>query len=359
MNLIVTIILTILVFGIMIFIHELGHFLVAKWCGVKINEFSLGMGPAIFTRQKKSEEKQIDPNTGEEVAVNSNTKYSLRLFPIGGYVSMEGEDTTSTHKDAFCNQPVWKRFLIVIAGATMNLLLGFIILIGVFATLENIPTRQIAVFNDNAVTCDYGLQVGDEILKVNGRTAFTYDDVVTEILGDDDGTIDFVVKRNGEKVEVNGVVFHTEITEESREMDIDFKFLAVPNNIGNTLSYSANRALSLGRLVWISLGDLITGKVGFSQLSGPVGVGEAISQAASISILNLFILVAFLTINIGIFNLLPFPALDGGRLIFIILEAIRRKPVPAKYEGMIHAIGLILLFGLMIAVTLKDIYRLF
>ncbi|WP_229408048.1 M50 family metallopeptidase [Massiliimalia massiliensis] len=359
MNLAVTILLTILVFGIIIMIHELGHFIVAKLCGVRVLEFSMGMGPAIYTHQKKSDEVELDPDTGEMIPVNHNTKYSVRILPIGGYVSMEGEDSTSADERAFCNKPVWKRFCIVVAGAVMNLLLGFLVLLGVVLTMSHVPTRQVASFNENAVSAQYGLAVGDEILKVNGRAAFTYDDVVTEILGDDDGIIDFQVKRNGEKLELKEVEFYTEVTGEKRELDIDFKLLAEENSLGKSLSYSAGKALSLGRLVWISLGDLITGKVGFDQLSGPVGVGEAIGQAVSISWTNLFILIAFLTINVGIFNLLPIPALDGGRLVFILIEAIFRKPVPAKYEGVIHAVGLILLFGLMIVITLKDIIRLF
>lgn len=359
MNAAVTIVLTILVFGVIIMIHELGHFLVAKLSGVRILEFSLGMGPAIFTHQKKSEEMEPDPETGELVPVNRNTKYSVRILPIGGYVSMEGEDAASEDEKAFCNKPVWKRILIVVAGAAMNLLLGFLVLLCMTATLSHVPTREIASFNEGAVTQEAGLAVGDEILKVNGTATFTYDDVVTEILGDDDGVMDFVVRRDGERVDIPDVTFHTEVTEDSRELEIDFKLLAVENSVWGTVSYSAARAVSLGRLVWSALGDLVTGKVGFDQLSGPVGVGEALGQAASVSVYNVFILIAFLTINVGIFNLLPVPALDGGRLIFLLIELIFRRPVPAKYEGAIHAVGLLLLFGLMIVVTLKDIIRLF
>ena len=336
-------------------IHELGHFLAARLSGVRVLEFSLGMGPAIFTHQKKSEEMAPDPETGEWVPVNRNTKYSIRILPIGGYVSMEGEDAASEDAGAFCNKPVWKRIFIVVAGAMMNLLLGFLVLLCMTATLPHLPTRQIAVFDEDAPAAAAGLAVGDEILKVNGTATLTYDDVITEILGDDDGVMDFVVRRDGEKVTVPDVAFHTEITSDSRELEIGFKLLAVENSALGTLRYSAARAVSLGRLVWSALGDLLTGRVGFEQLSGPVGVGEALGQAASVSAYNVFILIAFLTINVGIFNLLPVPALDGGRLIFLLIELVFRRPVPAKYEGAIHAVGLLLLFGLMIAVTLKDI----
>lgn len=359
LNSAITILLTILVFGVIIMIHELGHFIVAKLCGVRVLEFSMGMGPAIFTHQKKSEEMELDPETGTMMPVNRNTKYSVRILPIGGYVSMEGEDSASKDERAFCNKPIWKRFLIVVAGAVMNLLLGFLILVGAVSTMEHVPTKQIASFQENAASQAAGLAVGDEILKVNGHSTLTYDDVITEILSDDDGTVDFQIKRDGTVQNIEKVTFYTEIMDSKRELDIDFKLLAVENSVGGTLSYSAGRAVSLGKLVWVSLGDLVTGKVGFDQLSGPVGVGEALGQAASISVMNLLILIAFLTINVGIFNLLPIPALDGGRLIFILIEAIFRKPVPAKYEGLIHAVGLLFLFGLMIIVTLKDIIRLF
>lgn len=337
------VLLTILVFGVIICIHEFGHFAAAKLCGVRVNEFSLGMGPKLFSFHK-----------GE-------TMYSLRLLPIGGYVSMEGEDESSEDQRAFCNKPVWKRFIIVVAGAVMNLVLGFVVLVCVFAPQDYVASNQVVYFEDDAVSVNSGLQLGDEILKINGTTVFTDNDIVMALLNGGEADVDMVVRRDGEKVTLNDVHFMTQPSETEGGKDqlyIDFKVEAVDNSIWNTVSYSARRAASLGRMIWLSLGDLITGRVGFDQLSGPVGVGSVLGQAAGMGIEQLMILIAFLTINVGIFNLLPVPALDGGRLLFILIEAVRRKPINRKYEAYIHAVGLILLFALMILVTGKDIWNL-
>lgn len=350
MNSLLTILITILVFGAIIFIHELGHFIAAKLSKVRVYEFNMGMGPVIFTTGKPGVEKD---------APGEPTRYTLRAFPIGGSVQMAGEDEESEDQNSFGSKPIWKRFCILVAGATMNLLLGFFLLFGLSLAMDVIPTRTIASFDENALSAEGGLAVGDEIVRVNGRRIFVYDDVFMEIFSDDDGTVDFVVQREGERVEVNGVTFHTVIEEEVRELEIDFKLKGVPRTIGNAFSYSLRRAMSLGRMIWLSLGQLVSGEVGFDQLSGPVGVGGALGAAASRGMGNLLLLVAFLSINVGIFNLLPLPALDGGRLAFLLIEAILRRPIPAKYEGVIHAVGLLLLFGLMIAVTFKDVFSLF
>lgn len=333
--------LTILVFGLIIFIHELGHFVAAKLSGVRVSEFALGMGPKIFSFGK------------------NETKYCLRLFPIGGSCSMEGEDTESSDERAFCCKPIWKRLIIIVAGAVMNLLLGYLVLCCAYGAQSHLATNKIAQFNEGATSSQSGLQVGDEIVKINNRTIFADNDIIFEILNDDDGDVNFVVKRDGEKIKLDNVHFKTVVDNDQRLLDVDFKVLAEKNSITTTLSYSANKAVSLGRLVWISLGQLVTGQVGFDQLSGPVGVGKALGEAASVGFESLLIMVAFLSINVGIFNLLPLPALDGGRLLFLIIEAIRRKPIKAEYEGYVHAVGILLLFGLMIVVTLKDILHLF
>lgn len=337
-----TIILTVLVFGVIITIHELGHFISAKLCGVKVNDFSIGMGPKLFSIQK-----------GE-------TAYSLRLLPIGGSVSMEGEDLESEDQNAFCQKSTGKRFLIVSAGAIMNLILGMIVLICAFAPKNVLPTNTISSFREGAVSCDSGLAVGDEILKINGTVIFTDNDIVTALLSGNSSEFEFVVRRNGEKINLDQVSFLTQNGSSGKpELFIDFAVVPEENSFLGTLSYSFRRAVSLGRMVWLSLIDLVSGNVGFNQLSGPVGVGAVIGEAAGIGIQSLLILVGFLTINIGIFNLLPIPALDGGRLIFIIIEAIRGKPINRKYEAYIHAVGLLLLFGLMILVTGKDLLNLF
>lgn len=355
MNTFVIIIVTVLVFGVIIMIHELGHFTAAKLSKFKVNEFSLGMGPTVWKHQKPPEVDPVDP----DIVLKEYTKYSLRLLPIGGFVSVEGEDEESEDSQSYLRKPLWQRFIFVVAGAVMNLILGFVILCCVYSTADLIPTRRIAEFNENASSQSAGLQEKDEILQVNGRAMFTYDDIVNEIYGDDDGTMDFVVKRGGKNVNIDKVKFKTVVDGEKRELDLDFKFKGEKKTFLNVVSYSAGKAVSLGRMIWISLGDLVTGKVGFDQLSGPVGVGKAIGEVSAYGASSLFIMVAFLSINVGIFNLLPLPALDGGRLIFILIEAIFRRPVPQKYEAVIHAVGLFLLFGLMIVITFKDVIGLF
>lgn len=350
------IIVTILVFGIIIMIHELGHFLAAKLSKVKVYEFNIGMGPIIWASHKKKHEHGTEVISADQ---NEATRYAIRALPIGGSVSMAGEDESSNDQDAFCNKPIWKRFIILVAGAAMNLLLGLVILICIFATVKVIPTRVIATFRENAASEQGGLHVGDEILRVNGRTAFVAQDVIQGILSDDDGVVDFVVRRDGQKMALPGVAFDTIVDENARKLDIDFYLKGEPNSIRNTLQYSVNYGLFLGRMIWVSVGDLIFGRVGFDQLSGPIGVGEALGQAASRGMADLFMLVAFLTINVGIFNLLPFPALDGGRLVFLLVEGVIRRPVPAQYERAIHAVGLFFLFGLMFIVAISDILNLF
>lgn len=335
------VLLTILIFGLIIFLHECGHFVMAKVSGVKVNEFALGMGPKIFSFGK-----------GE-------TRYSLRMFPVGGYVSMEGEDEDSADERAFNQKPAWKRLLIVVAGATMNLILGFIVLCIMYLPQEGIATNQIHSFQQDAVS-NQTLQAGDVILKINGNHIFTESDISFEMYRSESATMDFLVERDGEKLPLQ-VEFMTKPGEEGEAEQLYFDFILVgkKNSFFGGLGYSFRKAITLGRLVWASLGDLVTGKVGFDQLSGPVGVGTAVGEAASYGLDSVLFLVAFLTINVGIFNLLPLPALDGGRLLFILIEMIFRKPVPRKYEAYVHAVGLLLLLGLVVCITIKDIINLF
>ncbi len=337
----VSVIVTIIVFGLLIFVHELGHFLMAKKAGVIVNEFAMGMGPKLFSLNR------------------GGTLYSIRLFPIGGFVSMEGEDTDNYTDGSYNSKPVWKRFLIIVAGAVMNIVLGFVMLVAVFATDEQLATNTIAEFKDDAVSNSGGLEVGDEILSVNGTIIFAENDIIFELLNDDDGIIDFRVRRDGEKINVDDVEFTTVQTEEVRELYVDFYVSGEENSVLNTLEYSMKKSLSMARLVWISLAQMVTGQIGFDELSGPVGAGAVLGDAAELGFYYLATLVAFLSINIGVFNLLPLPALDGGRLMFLIIEAIRRKPINPKYEGYVHAVGIVLLLGLMVVITFNDIMNLF
>ncbi len=347
------VIITIIIFGVIIFIHELGHFIVAKLSGVKVNEFALGMGPAIFSYQKKLTEEQK-----AEGIPNPYTKYSLRIFPIGGYVSMEGENDESDSEDAFYKKSLPKRFAIVAAGAVMNLILGLVILFVINIGNSYVPVNTIAVFDEQATSQESGLQIGDELIKIDGKRVYTDYDISTLMLMSSSSDIDFTVKRDGEIIEIEKVHFET-VTESGTDyLDIDFKIGVKDNNILRTISYSFKEAVSLTRSVWLSLMQLITGRVSFTQLSGPVGVGEVVNNVVKIDFSRIYLLAALLTINVGIFNLLPLPALDGGRLFFMIIELIFRRPVPAKVEAGIHTVGLVLLMGLMVVITLKDIWGL-
>ncbi|MBE6680355.1 MAG: site-2 protease family protein [Ruminococcaceae bacterium] len=334
------VIVAILAFGVMIAIHEAGHFFTAKACGVKIYEFSLGMGPRLFGWVGKDE-----------------TKYNFRLFPIGGFVSMKGEDEDEKGEDSFSEKKPWQKFLITAAGAIMNLLLGFIISLGLVLS-TTLASNVVGEFVPDAVS-DEWLRIGDEIVEINGSAVHTYDDMQYEILHDGYEPLDMVVIRDGERVNLHGVQFET--VEESGVVFGLRDFLVMPaeKNVGNVLVHTWYMGVSTVKMIWESLVDLFSGRVGMEAVSGPVGVTEAIGTAASLGAYNLFYLLAALTMNLGVFNLLPFPALDGGRLVFILFEMIFRRKVSPKVEGFVHFIGITLLLALMVFVTFKDVVGLF
>ena len=341
------ILMAILFFGVIIGLHELGHFLSAKLFGVKVNEFSLGMGPAIFKKQK-----------GE-------TKYALRLLPIGGYVSMEGEDDASDDERAFCNKKWWKKFIIVVAGAVMNLVLGFIFVIILTSMDTLIGTTQIHSFYENATSAQYGLEAGDTIKEINGTNIYSSRDISYALQRDEDGIYDFTVERNGSKVEIPDVHFETKPGENGHNTIVfDFVIVGIEKTPLNVLSTAVLDTVSTARLVWLTLFDLVTGHYGLNDISGPVGTVSIIAETTSQAVATgagfdtVIYIMALISINIGVFNLLPIPALDGGRLFFIIIEAIRKKPIPAKYEGYIHAAGFALLLLLMVIITFNDIKNL-
>lgn len=340
------ILIAILFFGLIIIFHELGHFTFAKLFKVQVNEFSIGMGPAIFKFKK-----------GE-------TKYSLRLLPIGGYVSMEGEDEESESERAFYKQKAWKRFIIIAAGGVINLVMGVIIVAVMLATSgELIGTPQVHSFEPDSMAAQTGLQDMDTIKKVNGKNVVCFTDLKYMLSSDTDGVFDFVVERDGEKVTLENVKFETQEVEGRTYTICDFVFVGVEPNFINVAKYSVLESVATAKVVWMSLFDLITGQYGFNDLSGPIGTVSYIADAAETAktetdfsyLLNLM---ALITINIGIFNLLPVPALDGGRLLFLMIEIIFRKPVPRKYEGWVHAAGLVLLLLLMVVISFNDILKL-
>ncbi len=361
MSVLITTIAAILIFGLVVMIHELGHFISAKRAGIQVNEFSIGMGPALFTR------------------VKNGTRYSVRALPIGGYVSMEGEDEEleepPAQEEAFAGpapqaEPekqglpfpqvkVWKRAVVIAAGAVMNLILGFVVLLVMFSMQDVLVSRTIAMFEEGAPAQAAGLEVGDEIMAINGRRCFVANDIIYELQRSQDYTADFTVKRGGKILQINDVHFDAVQNGETATMTMGFKVYAMEKTVGNVLSQAGNYTLFYGRLVFRSLMDLVTGRVSATELSGPVGIVSAINQAAGMGLSEVLSLLALLTINLGIFNLLPFPALDGGKLVFLLFEGIFRKPLPKKFEIWVNMAGLVFLFGLMLFATFNDLGRLF
>ena len=347
---IISILIAIVVFFVIVVLHELGHFTVAKLCGIKVNKFAIGMGPVIFAKQK-----------GE-------TEYSIRAFPVGGFCAMEGEDDSSDDPRAFMNKPVWQRILVVLAGPVMNLILGFLLIMITTMLFGDLASLTIADFRYDPDTnecisssADTGLQVGDTILSINGMRILTDTDLSYKLQTNDDDIMTVVVRRDGEKVTLDAVTFRNKLN----DTRLDFYVRAEKLNPLNLIQYSFLDTISTGRLIWSSLRDLVTGKYGFHDLTGPVGIVTTIGEAASYGetfkqhLTSVLSLASFITVNVGIFNLLPIPALDGARLVFLVVEGIRRKPIPPEKEGMVHFVGMALLFLLMIAVTFQDITRLF
>ncbi|MDL2218839.1 RIP metalloprotease RseP [Ruminococcaceae bacterium OttesenSCG-928-O06] len=347
-----TLLIAVLVFGAVIFFHELGHFAVAKWSGIKVNEFAIGMGPVLFKFGK-----------GE-------TQYALRLFPIGGFVSMEGEDEDSSDERAFQKAPVWRRILVIIAGAFMNFVLGFLALVLLTGVGDTpIASREVARVENEAT----GLQEGDIITRINGRRAFIFYDLDYEFARTQNGVFDLEVKRDGKKVLLENIAFETKIAynEETGEaiideatgepyeyLDIGFKVWAVKKTFTSVIKEAFFNTLSYARIIYLTLFDLVAGRLPINQLSGPVGIVSEISKATNLGWRYVVNLLALISVNLGVVNMLPLPALDGGKTLLLVLEGIRRKPIPKKYEAAINIVGLVLLLCLMVFVSFNDIRKL-
>ena len=414
---IIPILIAILFFGVIILIHEFGHFIFAKLFGVKVNEFAIGMGPTILKKQGKE------------------TKYALRLLPIGGFVSMEGEEEESEDGRAFCNQKTWKRMIIIAAGATFNIILGIIICFFLVGSEDLVGTNQILQFHETAVSNqDGGLMAGDKIIKIDGKRVFSDYDISFLMQRNGSGTYSFVVERNGEKIElpqvhfgrrtggnfsysedctisslsskikgfglkdgdkilkVNGedvangeeliasigkdedYTYDFTIERESEVLEFtdvklavvtvfDFVILGEDKTVANVSKTAFGYTLSMGRMVYLSLFDLLRGQYGMNDLAGPIGTISVITDIAQESIATfdwsqMFMIMAMITINIGLINLLPVPALDGGHLFFMFFELIFRKKIPQKYESYIHAAGLVILLGFMALISASDLWKL-
>ena len=345
--------LAIFVFGAMIFIHELGHFTVARLSGITIYEFAIGMGPTLISWKSKK----------------YDTKYSLRLLPMGGFVSMAGEDGESDDPNAFNKKPIWKRLLILFAGPGMNLILGFVLMLTMLTTqafvnktddhLGYLSSNTIADFVENSTSnADNGLQKGDQIIKVGNVPIHTGTELFYEITHQGYKEIDLTVNRNGEKIRLQNVHFGT-FTEEGIVFgSTDFIVYGERSTVFNLIKHSFFSSISAIKMVWDGVTDLIIGRYGVDALSGPIGITGQIGEAARQGIVTFLYFFAIITINLGVMNLLPFPALDGGRILFIAIEGITKKKINPNVESYIHFIGLMLLFALMIFVSFKDVLKL-
>lgn len=440
------IIIGVLLFEFIIFAHEFGHFICAKKSGVQVNEFALGMGPKLISFKR-----------GE-------TRYSLRLFPIGGYCAMEGEDQSSDNPRAFTNAKIWKRMIIIVAGAVMNILVGFLLMFIVTVNQSEFIDTTVTGFTPESYTANSGLEVGDKFASVGGYSVANSRDLLMGIqllpcedvdpdsvtvykqdccvdaknyllemrdkkLIDDDMTMklydevltpetkrmnaaqtkdeaysilkgiidsyyttakvekpkdfkypeievrdkrvrytgDVTVIRNGEKTELEGVQFFTyKKSDDQTAVGIDFYLEPKDKNFFTVMEETFTGTVSLAKSVWKSFELLIRGKFSLSDMSGPVGITKAVSDVASKgletgfgdAVLNIVFIMALITVNLGIVNMLPFPALDGGRFVFLIIEAIFRKPVPRKVEYIVNGVGLALLIVFIVLITGNDIFKL-
>lgn len=335
------IIIAILLFGILILVHELGHYLTARIFKVAINEFSIGMGPKIFSRTSKKTE----------------IVYSLRALPIGGYVSMAGEDEESDNPNSFDKKPVWQRMIVTVAGSVFNVLLAFIVMFVLVASTPQIGSTQISKFREGAVSPQYDLQVGDIITEINGNKVHITREIGYYISRYGIDPVDITLIRNGEELVLTDVVFAVAKDDASGYVygQADFYVNISEKNAITVIKNGFFESCLTIRMLIDSLADLFSGAYGVEDLSGPVGVTTVIADAAKTDAYQLFYIFVFIAMNLGVMNLLPFPALDGGRLIVLFIELIIRRPVNKKVEGYINMAGMLVLFAFMAFITVKDI----
>ena len=329
-----TLIYAVLIFCLLIFVHEFGHFATAKMCGIKVNEFAIGMGPALFQKQK-----------GE-------TLYSVRAIPIGGFCAMEGEDEDSEDERAFNNQPAWQRAIVLAAGSIMNLLTAIVLMI-IIAFYMGQATTTIETVQDASPAYEAGIMAGDEVIKINGTDIEEWSDLQTIVGGNEGEAVTFTVVRNG--------------SEDDIEVTPEYDKEAGRSLVGVTPTMARNPVKAVGTgitntwdmtvMMYDLIGQLFTGDVSAKELSGPVGIVYVVNDSAKMGFIYVVYLAALLSLNLAVINLLPFPALDGGRLLFLVIRKITGKRVTDEMEGKIHFIGIMLLFALMIYVTWNDIIR--
>ena len=341
-----TALIAVLVFSFLILIHELGHFVTARIFKVTVNEFSIGMGPRLLSRVSKK----------------SGTRYSLAALPIGGFVAMAGELEESEDPNAFDKKPAWQRFIITAAGAAVNLVAGFIVVV-ILTSIIKIGGTTVAGFADPEkngydVSTEGVLEVGDVIVAVNGKRVRIFDELNYELMRNGIAPLDITVVRNGETILLEDVVIPT-IEENGETFGVrDFLIDEKEKSFGTVLSYSFSKSVLIVRMCWESIIDLVTGRYSLAAVSGPVGISSALGEAASKGVAPFLYMFGLISINLGVMNLMPIPALDGGRLLTTLIEMITKKRLPAKVEGIINAVGLVLLLGLSLVIMVKDVFQL-
>ena len=349
------IVFSIIIFSFLIFIHEFGHFIAAKLSGVQVNEFAIFMGPTIAKWQR-----------GE-------TQYSIRCIPVGGFCAMEGEDEDTDNPRSFQKAAWWKRLIILLAGAAMNFIAGFLLFALVLSPGEGFAQPVIAEVEAGCtVVQEDGLHLGDRIVKINGNRVYISSDATMLFNLQSGETYDLVVERDGQKIELNDYpmeLHEFSNADGSTSMRFGIRFGYEEKTFGNLLSYTWNTCLSVVQSVRLSLQMLLTGQAGLKDVAGPVGIVQMMNTTAQASattldaVLNLLYFGAFIAVNLAVMNLLPIPALDGGRvlalLLTVVIEAITRRKINPKYEGYIHAAGMVVLLGFMAVVMFKDIFVIF
>lgn len=330
-----TAIAAIFVFLFVILFHEFGHFIVAKAVGIKVNEFSIGMGPKLYQRKK-----------GE-------TEYTIRALPIGGYVSMEGEDEDSDDPRGMLNASPWARVAVMAAGAIMNFVLA-IIVFSIVSFSQGSPTNVVGEVLPNSPAEGIGIKKGYEIVEVDGKRVNSWNDVVDNISSQEAGSeVELGIKEDKKSDTINKVILKTDKSEDGRAV-----IGVAPYLERGFFTSIKNGFLQTGQMLksmFTVFGMLIRGELGRGQLSGPIGVIGAIGEAAKSGFINVLYFTGFISINLGFFNLIPIPALDGSRILFTLIEIIRGKPIDPEIEGRIHFIGFILLISLMIFVSYSDV----
>lgn len=340
------------IFGFLVAIHEVGHFLAARLCGVRVNEFSIGMGPCLWHRE------------------TDETQYSIRLLPIGGFCALEGQDEDSGDRRSFNRQSFWKKFVILSAGSFMNLLAGMIIIAMLFAGASGFYVDQISGFSEGfPLEGESGLMVGDVFYKVDGWRTYLRGDAAMLLSFNDGQGVDIEVIRNGKKIVLEDLpLYRGTYDGQSGRFGLLIGEMQIPTSFLTKLRFIGYQTLDFIQQMWFSLVQLVRGTMGVKELSGPVGIVSIItevgtaSESAVSAARNIAYFAALIAINLAVMNMLPIPALDGGRIFFLLVDAVVlllfKRKVPEKWQAAINAVCFMLLMGMMVLITLHDVTKL-